>query len=84
MPKIFVRKIQCNRLLLKQKISISLTGASVVGRLSSWLSTIWISLQAVVAVVYIGELIFRPVPFSQCASKVRLEADVAYVSENKK
>lgn len=25
------------------------------------------------AVVYIGELIFRSVPFSQCASKVRLE-----------
>lgn len=29
------------------------------------------------AVVYIGELIFRSVPFSQCASKVRLEADVS-------
>ncbi|KAG4066240.1 hypothetical protein HA402_000464 [Bradysia odoriphaga] len=54
-------------------------GASVVGRLSSWLTTIWTSLQAVVAVVYVGELIFRSVPFSQCASKVRLEADVIKV-----
>lgn len=53
-----------------------LTGASVVGRLSSWLTTIWTSLQAVVAMVYIGELIFRTVPFSQCAS-LRIAADVS-------
>ncbi|KAJ6640707.1 Sodium- and chloride-dependent glycine transporter 2 [Pseudolycoriella hygida] len=55
-------------------------GASVIGRLSSWLSTIWISLQAGVAVVYIGELIFRSVPFSQCASKVSLQAESGYVA----
>lgn len=59
-----------------QLITLVISGASVIGRLSSWLSTVWTSLQAVVAVVYIGELVFRSVPFSQCASKVRLEANV--------
>lgn len=46
-------------------------GASVVARLACCLGAIWTSLHAVIAVLYIGELIFKTVPFTQCATKVR-------------
>lgn len=46
-------------------------GASIVGRLSSWLGAIWTSMQAVLAIVYVGMLILKPVPFSQCSSLKR-------------
>ena len=61
-------------LYLSLTISLLISGASIIGRLACWLGAIWTSLQAVIAIVYIGELIFKNVPFTQCASKVRLDA----------
>lgn len=58
-----------------------LKGASLLGRLASWLVTIWTSLQAVIAILYVGELIFKTVPFTECASRVRLEAIIGYQIE---
>lgn len=51
-------------------------GASIIGRVACWLGAVWTSLQAAIAVLYIGELTVKSVPFTQCASKVRLEATV--------
>ncbi|XP_055707809.1 sodium- and chloride-dependent glycine transporter 1 isoform X2 [Phlebotomus papatasi] len=48
-------------------------GASFVGRIASWLSTIWTSLHATVAFLYIGMLIFKNVPFNYCANLKRLD-----------
>uniref|UniRef100_A0A1L8DJV8 Putative sodium-neurotransmitter symporter n=2 Tax=Nyssomyia neivai TaxID=330878 RepID=A0A1L8DJV8_9DIPT len=48
-------------------------GASFVGRIASWLSTIWTSLHATVAFLYIGMLIFKSVPFNYCANLKRLD-----------
>lgn len=42
-------------------------GASIVGRLGSWLGTISVSLQGVLGMVYIGEILLNSVPFHQCA-----------------
>lgn len=41
-------------------------GASIVGRLGSWLGTISISLQGALGMVYIGEILLKSVPFNQC------------------
>lgn len=48
------------------KENLHFTGASIVGRLASWLGTITISLQGVLGMVYIGEILVKSVPFSQC------------------
>ncbi|GAB0096213.1 sodium-dependent nutrient amino acid transporter 1 [Sergentomyia squamirostris] len=48
-------------------------GASFVGRMASWLTTIWTSLHASVAFLYIGMLIFKSVPFNYCANLKRLD-----------
>lgn len=42
-------------------------GASLVGRFASWLSTIWISMQMSLALLYIGQMSFSPVPFKACS-----------------
>lgn len=49
----------------------------MLGRIACWLGAVWTSLQAVIAVLYIGELTVKTVPFMQCAAKVRLEATVS-------
>lgn len=43
-------------------------GASIVGRLASWLGTITISLQGVLGMIYIGEILANAnlIPFSRC------------------
>lgn len=41
-------------------------GASIVGRLASWLGTISISLQGALGMVYIGEILLKSVPFTRC------------------
>ncbi|XP_055323808.1 sodium- and chloride-dependent GABA transporter 1 isoform X1 [Sitodiplosis mosellana] len=41
-------------------------GASIVGRLGSWLGAISISLQGALGMVYIGEILLKSVPFNQC------------------
>lgn len=51
----------------------------MLGRIASWMGTIWTSLQAVIAILYVGELLFKTVPFTQCASNVRLEAIVSSI-----
>lgn len=41
-------------------------GASIVGRLASWLGTISVSMQGALGMVYIGEILLKSVPFSRC------------------
>ncbi|XP_036336357.1 sodium-dependent nutrient amino acid transporter 1 isoform X1 [Rhagoletis pomonella] len=47
-------------------------GACIISRFASWLSTIWVSLQAVLAVAYIGMFIFNTLPFRECVGNVKL------------
>lgn len=49
------------------KASPFFKGASLVARFASWLSTIWISMQMSLALVYIGQMSFSTVPFRSCA-----------------
>lgn len=53
------------------KASPFFKGASVVGRIGSWLGTIWISTQMSLALLYIGQMSFSSVPFKQCPSTVQ-------------
>lgn len=53
------------------KASPFFKGASVVGRIGSWLGTIWISTQTSLALLYIGQMSFSSVPFKQCPSSVQ-------------
>ena len=41
-------------------------GASIVGRFGSWIGTISVSLQGALGMVYIGEILLKSVPFTQC------------------
>lgn len=45
-------------------------GASIVGRLASWLGAISISLQGVLGMVYTGEILLKSVPFNHCEVSV--------------
>ncbi|XP_012159382.1 sodium-dependent nutrient amino acid transporter 1 isoform X2 [Ceratitis capitata] len=47
-------------------------GACIISRFASWLSTIWVSLQAVLAVAYIGMFIFNTLPFRECVGNVKM------------
>ncbi|XP_067646144.1 sodium- and chloride-dependent GABA transporter 1 isoform X2 [Eurosta solidaginis] len=47
-------------------------GACIISRFASWLSTIWVSMQAVLAVAYIGMFIFNTLPFRECVGNVKL------------
>lgn len=53
------------------KSSTFFKGAAIVGRLGSWLGTIWISMQMSLALLYIGQMSFSSVPFKQCPSAVQ-------------
>ncbi|XP_058466225.1 sodium- and chloride-dependent neutral and basic amino acid transporter B(0+) isoform X2 [Malaya genurostris] len=44
-----------------------LKGASLVGRIASWLAAIWTSMQSVIALLYVGMLSFKSVPFRECS-----------------
>lgn len=52
-----------------------LKGACMISRFAAWLSSIWISLQAIMATLYIGMLIFKSVPFSSCVRDFKAEAN---------
>jgi solute carrier family 6 (neurotransmitter transporter), invertebrate len=60
------------------KASPLLKGASIVGRFASWLGTIWTSMQMSLALLYIGQMSFSPVPFRQCPSGVQLSVAQRY------
>ncbi|XP_058835181.1 sodium-dependent nutrient amino acid transporter 1 isoform X2 [Topomyia yanbarensis] len=49
-----------------------LKGASLVGRIASWLAAIWTSMQSVVAILYVGMLSFKSVPFRECNKAVTI------------
>lgn len=53
------------------KASPFFKGASVVGRIGSWLGTIWITMQMSLALLYIGSMSFSSVPFKACPSTVQ-------------
>lgn len=48
------------------KASPFFRGASYIGRCASWLSTIWISMQMSLALLYIGHMTSFDVPFRSC------------------
>lgn len=60
------------------KASPFFKGASIIGRVASWLGTIWISMQMSLALLYIGQMSFSSVPFKQCPSKAFLENQQHY------
>ncbi|XP_017059017.1 sodium- and chloride-dependent neutral and basic amino acid transporter B(0+) isoform X1 [Drosophila ficusphila] len=47
-------------------------GACIISRFASWLSAIWVSLQAVLALAYIGMFASNELPFRECAGPVKL------------
>lgn len=53
------------------KASPFFKGAAVVGRIGSWLGTIWMTMHMSLALLYMGQMSFSSVPFSQCPSKVQ-------------
>ena len=53
------------------KASPFFKGASIIGRIASWLGTIWISMQMSLALLYIGQMSFNSVPFKACPSTVQ-------------
>lgn len=55
---------------------IILIGASVIGRFASWLGTIWVSMQAALAFMFLGELVLNNVPFEKC-SRVDRDQEVS-------
>ncbi|XP_021698767.1 sodium- and chloride-dependent neutral and basic amino acid transporter B(0+) isoform X1 [Aedes aegypti] len=49
-----------------------LKGASLVGRIASWLAAIWTSMHSVIALLYVGMLSFKSVPFRECNKAVTI------------
>ncbi|XP_075159531.1 solute carrier family member bloated tubules isoform X2 [Haematobia irritans] len=56
-------------------------GACIISRFASWMSTLWISLQAVMAMGYIGMFSFNTVPFRECVGHIIRQSD-GYRSTN--
>ncbi|XP_013100306.1 sodium- and chloride-dependent GABA transporter 1 isoform X2 [Stomoxys calcitrans] len=57
-------------------------GACIISRFSSWISTIWISLQAVMALGYIGMFSFNTVPFRECVGNIIRQSDGYRLTNN--
>uniref|UniRef100_A0A0K8UXH4 Sodium-and chloride-dependent GABA transporter 1 n=2 Tax=Bactrocera latifrons TaxID=174628 RepID=A0A0K8UXH4_BACLA len=57
-------------------------GACIISRFASWLSTIWVSLQAVLAVAYIGMFIVNTLPFRECVGNVKMALNGYTVTGN--
>lgn len=57
-----------------------LRGASIVGRIASWLGAITVSLHGVLGMVYTGEILVKSVPFSQCVTQDVSRCDIALYS----
>uniref|UniRef100_A0A182JF42 Sodium/chloride dependent transporter n=1 Tax=Anopheles atroparvus TaxID=41427 RepID=A0A182JF42_ANOAO len=55
-----------------------LKGASLVGRIASWLAAIWTSMQSVIALLYIGMLAFKSVPLRECSKTVTINPQAIY------
>ncbi|XP_030385433.1 sodium-dependent nutrient amino acid transporter 1 [Scaptodrosophila lebanonensis] len=47
-------------------------GACIISRFASWVSAIWISLQAVLALAYIGMFAFNTLPFRECVGNLKM------------
>ncbi|KAH8378978.1 hypothetical protein KR009_002375 [Drosophila setifemur] len=47
-------------------------GACIISRFASWLSAIWVSLQAVLALAYIGMFASNDLPFRECSGPLKL------------
>ncbi|ALC44969.1 blot, partial [Drosophila busckii] len=47
-------------------------GACIISRFASWISAIWVSLQAVLALGYIGMFASNTIPFSECVGNLKL------------
>ena len=60
------------------KASPFLKGASIIGRIGSWIGTIWVTMQMSLALLYIGQMSFSSVPFTQCPSKVQTNNELHY------
>ncbi|KAH8365630.1 hypothetical protein KR093_002892 [Drosophila rubida] len=48
-------------------------GACIISRFASWVSAIWVSLQAVLALAYIGMFASNTIPFRECVGNLRLQ-----------
>lgn len=55
-------------------------GASLVGRIASWLAAIWTSMHSVIALLYVGMLSFKSVPFRECNKAVTINQQSIHVS----
>lgn len=57
-------------------------GACIISRFASWLSAIWVSLQAVLALGYIGMFASNAIPFRECAGTLKLNMNGYSVTGN--
>ncbi|XP_061400819.1 sodium- and chloride-dependent GABA transporter 1 [Musca vetustissima] len=57
-------------------------GACIISRFASWISTVWISLQAVMSIGYIGMFSFNTMPFRECVGNIRLLSDRYMLTNN--
>lgn len=52
-------------------------GACIVGRMASCLGAIWVSLEAVIALVYIVLITYKKIPFNECVQGVKI-SEIGY------
>ncbi|KAM8709089.1 hypothetical protein ACLKA7_015976 [Drosophila subpalustris] len=57
-------------------------GACIISRFASWVSAIWISLQAVLALGYIGMFASNTIPFRECVGNLKLNLNGYSVTGN--
>ncbi|XP_030572337.1 sodium-dependent nutrient amino acid transporter 1 isoform X2 [Drosophila novamexicana] len=57
-------------------------GACIISRFASWVSAIWISLQAVLALAYIGMFASNGIPFRECVGNLKLSMHGYTVTAN--
>lgn len=79
---------QTRRVILKSNSKLFLyyfplsIGASLVGRIASWLAAIWTSMHSVIALLYVGMLSFKSVPFRECNKAVTINQQSIHVSHD--
>ncbi|EDW73465.2 uncharacterized protein Dwil_GK17562 [Drosophila willistoni] len=57
-------------------------GACIISRFASWVSAIWVSLQAVLALAYIGMFASNSLPFRECVGNLKLNMNGYTVTAN--
>uniref|UniRef100_A0A1B0C4T3 Transporter n=1 Tax=Glossina palpalis gambiensis TaxID=67801 RepID=A0A1B0C4T3_9MUSC len=57
-------------------------GACIISRFASWVSTVWLSLHAVIATAYIGMFTFNSMPFKECIGILRISSDGYALTNN--